>query len=87
MAKPYKLPKSTPATGAFAITPDDATDLADHADAIYVGGAGNLKVDMLLGGTVTFTALSVGVVHPLSVRRVYATGTTATSILGLTQAQ
>jgi hypothetical protein len=49
---------------------------------IYVGVAGDVKVDMKSSGTVTFKALPVGL-HKIGVTRVYATGTTATNLLGL----
>ena len=71
------------ATVAFDITPSNDADLTNATRGIYVGGAGNLKVDMLGGGTVTFTALAVGVIHPICAARVYATGTTATAIIGV----
>jgi hypothetical protein len=73
----------SPASSAFAVTPDNDNDMASYTRGIYVGGAGNLKVDMADGTTVTFTAIAVGVIHPIRARRVYATGTTATLIIGL----
>lgn len=70
--------------GAVAVTPSDTVDLATGATkGIYVGGAGNLKADMANGTTATFNALAVGVLHNLSVKRVYATGTTATVIVAV----
>ena len=69
--------------GAVAVTPSNTEDLATTTNGIYVGGAGNLKVDMSNGTTITFTALAVGVIHPLAVKRVYATGTTATVIVAV----
>ena len=76
-------PLSNPAVGAAAVTPSDSADLTTITRALYVGGAGNVKVDMADGTTVTFTALAVGIVHPLRVRRVYSTGTTGTLILAI----
>jgi hypothetical protein len=72
-----------PATGGFAITPNNSTDLARVTRGIYVGGTGNLNVDMADGTTVLFTDLVAGVVHPLAVKRVRSTSTTATSIVGI----
>lgn len=72
-----------PANGAFAITPSNTNDLARVTRGIYVGGTGNLKVDMDDGTTVTFTSIAAGVIHPIKAQRVYATGTTATSIIGV----
>lgn len=66
----------------FAITPADGADLAIQAKAIYVGGTGALKVDTVDGSTLTFAAVPVGF-FPVRVRRVYATGTTATNLIGV----
>jgi hypothetical protein len=68
---------------AFAITPNDGVDLAIPTRAIYIGGAGNIRVMTEEGHDVVFTAIAVGIVHPLRVTRVFATNTTATLILGL----
>ncbi|SOB86750.1 hypothetical protein SAMN06297144_1859 [Sphingomonas guangdongensis] len=70
-----------PASAALAITPSDATTL-DATSGLYVGGAGNLTVEMLDGGTVTLTGVQGGSVLPLRVVRVLAS-TTATNIVGL----
>lgn len=75
-------PRIIPAERAVSITPSDATDFKPTR-GIYVGAAGDVAVDMADGTAVTFTELSAGVVHPLSVKRVYSTGTTATNILAL----
>jgi hypothetical protein len=71
-----------PASGAFSITPNDSTDLSAQAKALYVGGTGNIKVDMAGGGTVTLNSVPVGIL-PIMVSRVYSTGTTATNLIGL----
>ena len=72
------------ATDAASVTPSDSTDLTGGATkGLYIGGAGNIKVDMADGTTITFTALSAGIIHPVSAKRVYATGTTATLILAV----
>jgi hypothetical protein len=73
------------------ITKSDTDDLVNVSRGIYVGGAGDLKVDLYEanpGGTatrttVTFTALAAGVLHPLRVSRIYSTGTTATGIVAV----
>lgn len=73
-----------PADNAVAITPNDGADLATTTRAFYIGGAGNVAVILARdSASVTLTALAVGVVHPLRVKRVLATGTTATGIVGL----
>ena len=70
-----------PAAGAFAITPDDAVPLAQATRAIYVGSGGNLTVEMLWGGVVTFNLLPAGAM--LSIRAVKVAATTAASLVGL----
>jgi len=68
------------ATGGSAITPSDST-VVDF-NGIYVGGAGNLAVELLDGSTVTLTAVIVGTIYPLRVTKVKA-ATTATNLVGL----
>ena len=72
-----------PAAGAAIITPSDSADLAEAPRGLYVGVTGDVQVDMADGDTVIFKALAAGVVHPLMVRRVYSTNTTATDIVGV----
>lgn len=69
---------------AVAVTPSDSSNLATPARALFVGGAGTLKVDTAGGETgVTFTAVPAGSTIALSVTKVYATGTSATAIVAL----
>jgi hypothetical protein len=72
-----------PADTAFAITPNDAADLAETTRAIYVGTSGNLALTMATGGEVTFPAVPGGTVLPVRARRIKAAGTTATGLVGL----
>ena len=75
---------AAPAVGAAAVTPNDSTDLAvSPARSLFIGGAGNLVVDTAAGDTVTFTGVTAGSILPVSVKRVRATNTTATSIVAL----
>lgn len=71
---------SSPVTGAVAVTPADDTDLAEISLNLYVGTAGTLKVTMLDGSTVSYGAIAAGR-HPLRVKRVWATGTSAANIV------
>lgn len=74
-----------PCDEAAAVTPSDSADIPNipaQGASIYVGVSGDVKVDMARGGTVTFVAHPVGTL-PLLVRRVYATGTAATSIVAI----
>lgn len=71
-----------PAEMAFAVTPDDATKF-ESTRGIYIGGQGDLQVEMADGSIVTFVDLAAGIVHPLAVVRVLEAGTTATGIIAL----
>lgn len=72
-----------PALHAAAVTPNDTTDLSTATRGIYIGGAGDLKVDMLGGETVTFFSVPAGTALAIRAIRVYVAGTTATNIVGL----
>lgn len=72
-----------PATKAAAVTPSDGTDLTSIPRALYVGVSGDVSVDMEESGdAIVFKAVPVGIL-PIRVKRVRATGTTATNILAL----
>lgn len=73
----------SPARNAAEITPHDTNDLALVTRGIYVGVAGNLKVETANGDVVTFVDLAAGMIHPIMCKQVYATGTTATDIVGV----
>jgi hypothetical protein len=69
---------------ATAVTPNDTTNLSGGATkGLYVGVTGNVVVTMADGTDATFTNLSSGAIHPISVLKVKATGTTATNILAV----
>ena len=72
----------TPAGAAAAITPHDTTHFAPTR-GLYVGTGGDVKVTMLDGTAITFTAMTAGIVHPLQVVMVFSTGTTASNIVAL----
>jgi hypothetical protein len=71
-----------PAAHAATITPADS-DLDDVTRAVYVGGAGDLAVQMLGGEIVTFVAVPAGSLLPIRVKQIRSTNTTATSIVSL----
>ena len=59
-------------------------DFLQSISSIYVGVAGNVKVDMGGNGTaVTFYTVSAGTMLPIHVIKVYQTGTTAGAMVGL----
>ena len=73
-----------PAAGGFAITPNDTANLLRETRGIYCGGDGDLHVLMADGlSEVTFKNLTSGGTHGYRLKKVFATGTTATDILGL----
>jgi hypothetical protein len=80
---------ASPMQSALAVTPNDAADLvpptgpARPTRAILVGGAGNVVLVMADGTTATLTvpATACGFLLSLAAKRIYATGTTATSIV------
>lgn len=72
-----------PYTRAAAVTPNDSADLADVASALWIGGAGAVKVTTAGGDAVTLSAALAGTIIPVRVSRVWATGTAATNIVAL----
>jgi len=83
---PYLTADATvSARKAFAVTPSDTVDLAaGPTRGLYVGAFGNVTVDMVSGGTgIVFVGVQPGSLLPIQATRVYATGTTATSIVAL----
>jgi hypothetical protein len=72
------------ATGGFAITPSDTVDMTKTARGIYVGAGGDVKIKTWDGSVITLVGCPQGAVIPYFVSRVYATGTTATSLIGNT---
>jgi len=81
---------SQPPSSGFEITPadtdfpNDAQDRVVTTRGIYVGTGGNVRVSYINDGpTVNFINVQDGTVLPGAFRRVHATGTTATDIVGL----
>lgn len=72
-----------PALELAVVTPHDTNDIFP-ARGLYVGVGGNVAV--IAGGdtaAVTLVGVNAGTILPIRVRRVLATGTTATSIVAL----
>lgn len=71
-----------PIEHAVAVTPNDDADVSIDARAIYVGVSGHVYVDLVGGATnIAVKNLAAGMWHPMRVKRVRATSTTATDIL------
>lgn len=71
-----------PASKAFAIVPNDGANLQAITRKLSVGAAGTVTVDMAEEGTNVTLTLPAGV-YDLAIRKVYATGTAATGLVGL----
>jgi hypothetical protein len=82
------------ATGGAAVTPDDDPIVFTAATpgsalppnriprGLSFGGAGTLKITTHDGSVLTFVEneIAAGIIHPISVKTVWATGTTATNL-------
>lgn len=80
---PFQTTPDSVAQQCIAITPADS-DLAGGAvRAIYVGGSGNVKITDPQGNAVTFVGAVAGTILPVMAKRIWATGTTATNLIGL----
>lgn len=72
----------SPATRLTAITPNDASDLANATRGINVAVSGTVRLTTVAGDTGDIY-LAAGSVFPVRARRVWATGTSASGIVGL----
>ncbi|WP_427966473.1 spike base protein, RCAP_Rcc01079 family [Altererythrobacter sp.] len=74
----------SPAQICFAVTPDDAQDLAMVTKAIYIGLGGDVTLRSVDNtDDVTFANVPTGAILDVRVSAVRATGTTASNIVGL----
>lgn len=74
----------SPAKSFFAITPHDSSNFTNDARGIYVGTGGNISILPVDGGSaVTFSNVPGGTVLPVMARRINATGTSASNLIGL----
>jgi hypothetical protein len=71
----------SPASDGAAVTPNDTTDLPTASKRLWVGGAGNVKINTIRGTALTYTAVPAGTYLNVRASRVFATGTTATNIV------
>ena len=74
---------TAPATEPQPVVPSDSAELAAVTRALYVGQTGNVRVRLVSGAAVTFANMQGGVLYPIRVRQVFATGTTAADLVGL----
>lgn len=81
MRQPDSL--SDPAQDGFAVVPADSDFTGNRqARALYIGTTGNIHVTTVTGVELTFNNVPVGFL-PVSVKRVWSTGTTASNIVAL----
>jgi hypothetical protein len=74
---------TSPASAAEAITPSDDTALSHTTRGVFVGQGGDVTLRLISGDVVTLSNLQSGIIYPLRVDQVMATGTTATALVGL----
>ena len=74
---------TAPPEEAVAIAPENSADLAFATRALYVGTGGDVRLRMLGGAEITLANLASGSLIPIRATRVFATGTTATGLIGL----
>lgn len=67
------------AVGAKSVTLD--ADIDTPSRGLIVAVAGNVAVTMANNDRITLPALIAGVIHPVSVKKVHTSGTTATGII------
>lgn len=80
------------ANRAASVTPSDTLEIpnvstqdgsGNNGCVLFVGVAGNIRVLTVGGDDVTFVGINTGAFIPVQVLKVFATGTTAGSILAL----
>jgi hypothetical protein len=72
--------------GSLAVVPSDVADqiTGGFFRSVYVGGTGAITYDSPNGQTgLVLTAVPVGTLLPIAMKRIHATGTTATLMVGL----
>lgn len=85
MSNPFEaraLPLGGPASDIRPITPDDGTDMPDVAAALYVETGGTVVL-ITAAGAERSVSLPDFTLLPVGVRRVKATGTTASGLHAL----
>lgn len=74
---------TSPASQAESISPSDSTELAHATRGLYVGQTGNVRAKTVTGEIVMFANMQGGLLYPVRIVQVMATGTTATDLVGL----
>ena len=79
----YASGLNSPGKSHFAITTSDSVDFTNSFRAIYVGTAGDVVIVALDGTAVTYKNAVAGSVIPMRGKRVNATNTTASNLVGI----
>lgn len=82
MTNPFEnraLPLSGPATDMVPVTPSDSADLNEVAVALYAEGGGSVSFVSVRGETRSVEVADFAIL-PVGMRRILATGTTATGL-------
>lgn len=72
----------SPAKHLDPVLPDDGADLATASRAINVAQSGFVRLTTVEGDTAT-VYVAAGIAFPIRARRIWSTGTTATSIVAM----
>jgi hypothetical protein len=75
--------EQAPATYAEAVAKSDTINLRYVSRALWVGGTGDVAVEMQSGDVVVFTAVPAGTLLPIRINRVNSTSTTATAMVAI----
>ena len=82
-SKNQNIESTSPANGGEPVIPSDSVNLTEISRSLYIGAAGDISVEMGDGTNLTFIAVPAGMILPIQVKKVLATGTTATSIVAI----
>lgn len=69
---------------SYVVAPNDGADLPGSISQLYVGGTGDVTYDPADGSTTALLlkAVPIGTVLRVGMKRIRATGTTATQLVG-----
>jgi hypothetical protein len=82
MAERHDLDQTQSTRRAFAVTPNDSVNLDIHTRGLYIGTAGTIRVTHVEDTSPTdYPTTVAGSVYPWAVKKVHATGTTASNII------
>jgi len=78
----YTSGLTAPADEIFDIAPNDATDLPVATRALNVAQSGAVQLTTVSGATAS-VFVAAGIAFPVRATRIFATGTSATGIVGM----